>query len=302
MWQAGQLGRKKWALALIVSLLVHGLAILGLSRCSASRLLAEPTAIDMDLVCMSDDQPEGGAAIQLEPRPLDLTFPRSPNDQKSTTAVPLEPFATAASPFAGTVVNPFDLPSGLGGVGDGHGAGAGAGHGNAVFFGVPAQGRRIVYVLDCSGSMGKNGALAAARAELVRSLKSLPEDVRFQIIVYHDVARPLLARQPGWFAPAAVHEVIEALARLPAEGATNHAVGLRAGLQLQPDVMFFLTDADDVTQEHLRLALQLNPRNRTAIHTIELNLANIDRPTMPMQVLARLTGGAYQAVDLAKYR
>jgi hypothetical protein len=293
MSQIGQFGQGKWALGLLASILVHGLAIFGLSRCSASRPSSEPTSIAMDLISVSE---EGGVPIAC-PLPINST------NGNAATLLPREQSVTTPGLFVGRVANPFfDGSSGPSAGGDGQGAGAGSGSGKAVFFGVPAQGRRVVYVLDCSGSMGKNGALAAAKAELARSVQHLADNVRFQVIVYHDAARPLLASKPGWLKADAVHDVLQALSRLPAEGATNHALGLRAGLQLAPDDMFFLTDADDVTQEHLRLALQLNPQNRTAIHTIELNLANRNQATMPMQVLARLTHGTYQAVDLAKYR
>src|SRR5262249_12027581 len=136
---------------------------------------------------------------------------------------------------------------------------------------------------------------------LAKSLQRLPEGARFQVILYHDVARPLLPSQPGWLeaTPTRIQEAVAALAQVPSEGATNHAAGLRAGLQLRPDVLFFLTDADDLTHEHMRLAVQLNPQGRTVIHTIELSLDNRDRPMMPMQVLARLSRGTYQAVDLS---
>src|SRR5262249_1240157 len=47
----------------------------------------------------------------------------------------------------------------------GHGAAARKGTGTTTFFDVPAKGQRIVYVIDASMSMGKNGALVRACRE-----------------------------------------------------------------------------------------------------------------------------------------
>jgi hypothetical protein len=171
--------------------------------------------------------------------------------------------------------------------------------GTTSFFQVPARGRRIVYVIDASASMGKNGGLRAACQELVASVTKLPDTGRFQIIVYNSQAHFLLPSQTGWLEPTAerLSEVAQALERQIAEGGTEHGPALQKALSLQPDVVFFLTDADDLKQEHLRQANLLN-RGQAVIHTFELTMANRGRDGMPLQILARDNRGTYHAIDL----
>ena len=151
-------------------------------------------------------------------------------------------------------------------------------------------------------SMGLHGALEAARRELLTSLEQLPPTTRFQVIVFNSTAGPLIPSQPQWLEATAANRqlVARALADLPAEGGTNHDLALPKALALQPDVIFFLTDADDLTAAQLR-SITLHNRGRTVIHTIELNTANRGRPQMPLQLLARENGGVYQAVDPRHY-
>ena len=65
-------------------------------------------------------------------------------------------------------------------------------------FGVSGEGHKFVYVFDRSGSMdGHGGApLAAAKAELISSLKDLGQVHQFQIIFYNE--------QPRIFSPTGV--------------------------------------------------------------------------------------------------
>ena len=82
------------------------------------------------------------------------------------------------------------------------------------------------------------------------------------------------------------------------EGATDHESGLRKAFSLGPDVVFFLTDADDLRPAHLQLVRALN-QGQAVVHTIELNTRNRHRADMPLQLLARENSGVYRAVDLA---
>ncbi|MCI0376910.1 MAG: VWA domain-containing protein [Gemmataceae bacterium] len=214
---------------------------------------------------------------------------------------PTHAASVASEPLPGVNLgNP--LPHGRGSDSGNKGA-AGPGDGVTKFFGVAAHGSRIVYVLDCSGSMGKNGAIVAAARELVRSVEQLPAHAQFQVIVYNAKPRFLLARYSGWLtaSPQMTQEIEAAFNALPTEGKTEHGPALQKAIALQPDVLYFLTDADDLKQEHLRQTNLAN-RGRTVIHTIELTLANQHRVGMPMQLLARDNRGAYQAIDLENYR
>jgi hypothetical protein len=176
--------------------------------------------------------------------------------------------------------------------------GGAAGGAATSFFQVQARGRRIVYVLDGSASMG-NGAWAAAARELQESLNKLPAGARFQVIIYSSNPQYLLPRYfRRWLepTPAILSEAAAALARQVPEGRTEHGPALQEALGLGPDVVFFLTDADDLTAEHLRL-VQRHNRTGAIVNTIELNRLSRRPAEMPLQLLAKENGGVYRAVE-----
>lgn len=169
----------------------------------------------------------------------------------------------------------------------------------ATFFQIGTQAKKIVYVLDASASMSHHQAWWAACRELWNSLQLLSDDVAFQIVVYNHHARPLLSSSPGWLrkSPELLQQIVQALRNLPIEGRTEHTEALKLALSMQPDAIFFLTDADDLDPAQLP-ALQRCNSHRAAIHTIELTGIHRDRPDMPMQLLAKWNRGQYRAVEL----
>lgn len=115
----------------------------------------------------------------------------------------------------------------------------------------------VVYVLDCSGSMGASGKLDAARAALISTLKQQPATVRFQVIVYRGRAGPLLASD-GKGLPATdanIRAAVKELAALEARGKSNHLEAVSAALAFRPDVILILTDADDLNPASLKQIL-----------------------------------------------
>src|SRR5262249_22612744 len=156
-----------------------------------------------------------------------------------------------------------------------------------------------VFLIDGSSSMGPNGAWAIAGRELLPSLRRLASGTRVQVLVYNSRVTPLLPRHSTWLPVNAqtLDDIARAIDDFAPAGATDHGRALREALNLQPDVLYFLTDADDLTSEHLRIAAAHN-RAGTIIHVIELNTANCDRPDMPLQALARAHRGTYRAIAL----
>jgi hypothetical protein len=136
------------------------------------------------------------------------------------------------------------------------------------FCGVPAIGSSVVFVIDRSGTMGLSGRLERAKRELIASLNLLPPTARFQVIAYHRQAETQI---PGSglmpVSPETVLAATTAMEGLVPEGGTDHAKALRAALALQPDVICFLTDDDDLTAEQVREITRLN-RGRASIHAL----------------------------------
>ena len=286
--------RRYWPLAVTVSLVLHGVAVLLLGMLPTREIVqARPSG-------------QGG------PLPFDLveldsgevTFEAArPEQKKAPSAKKNGPPLPAHEPLAAILIEPGMLDSGPTLAADVQGSPAGpsgnSAHATTSFFQVEARGQRLVYVVDSSSSMGKKGALARACQELQQSIRRLPPTARFQVIVYNDTAHFLLRHTSGWLepTPANIQQVVEALGRQLPEGRTDHEPALRKAFLLDPDVVFFLTDADDLEGKHLRLASGLNRRG-AVVHTIELNIQNRQRPGMPLQQLARDNRGVYRAVDL----
>src|SRR5579885_3285784 len=253
-------------------------------------------------------EPDGGLHLSLAevPRPAAKPSARDPRDDQPPETVPariadLQPLATeapAAPPAPPAAPSAVSRPGGPGG-GQGNGGGP-------SFFQLAARGQSVVYVIDRSSSMGINGGLAAARQELLASLERLPETSRFQVILYNRAAEPMAIGGQTGLTPATAAARAEAAARLGAvraEGSTDHLAALRRALMLRPDVIFFVTDADDLTPLQVRTVTEWNRAvsgGRTAIHAIDLGGETAGREPRPLELPARWNGGAWQAPDLGR--
>jgi hypothetical protein len=303
----GRVRRRGW-LALAVSLALHGALVWALTLLPGGmrhRPSAEVGPVGLDLVQEAEeDEP---ASFFLAPRGSS----GSPSAQPAnSSAAPLPEVAVTHSPESvvplthrseqppgAAVVDPA-LFTQAAGAHEGSGTGREGSGGTPAFFAIGTQARSVVYVIDRSASMGPGGLLAAAVDELCASLKRLPTATRFQIVVYHDQPELLLAGRAELVA-ASLDNTDRAARRLKdlrAEGGTNHLRALRLALSLAPEVVYLLTDADDLSDADRSTVTHIN-RGRAVIHTIELNLANRNRADMPLQVLARENRGRYLAVD-----
>lgn len=289
----------RWAPALILSLFAHFLVVAGFvflwpevsSRRTGPRIDSKPHHVRLEhrRLASRASSPGGeensenmeglGATIKsgllIEPK-LELT---------PSTIGPVKAVEMKSQGAAGTAPHPAKGASGSGKASNG-----------ARFFNIDAKARRVVYVLDASSSMGRDGLWRQAGQELVHSLDSLADGVEFQVIVYHSHARYLIPARPGWLSwdVETSMQVHQALRDLAPEGKTNHGPAINLALSMRPDAVFFLTDADDLSFELLRQVESWN-HARAVIHTVELN-ARESRPGMPLQLLAQRHGGQYQMV------
>jgi hypothetical protein len=135
------------------------------------------------------------------------------------------------------------------------------------------------------------GALALARAALLASLEELPADAKFQIVFYNTAAQPLPGTGSEDLLPAdpeTLRRAATSVRAVRAEGNTDHAQALRRGLSLHPDVLFFVTDADDLSLSEVRNVTAIN-HGRTVIHAVCVGRRNT---VAAMQELARANRGA----------
>ena len=132
----------------------------------------------------------------------------------------------------------------------GGGVGRGIGPGTQ-FFGARDHAHSFAYVIDCSGSMASRNSLEVAKRELLASLNQLPPDAEFAVIFYNLLAKMLSDPQgrKGLMSATAANKarVQSQLATIVPDGGTDHMTALRTALALKPEVIFFLTDADLMT-------------------------------------------------------
>jgi hypothetical protein len=178
----------------------------------------------------------------------------------------------------------------------------GPGNGSAGFLRVARPVRSVVYVIDCSMSMGgADRKFARARDEVLASLHELPAATMFQVIPFNSTAATLsLQGQRGLVAKsdAAVLEVARDLeGRKPKDG-TNFYAALRCGLDLRPEVLFFVTDGEDLPSEVVRDATSRN-KSHTEIQVVQLSI-DPARPDSPLRTLATTNAGTYRHVPLGR--
>ncbi len=180
------------------------------------------------------------------------------------------------------------------------------GKGRTTLFGIVGEGYKFAYVLDRSGSMGGSGAnaLNAVKAELLASLKNLDSVHQFQIIFYNE--RPVVFNPSGnrgqltFATDRNKHRAERFLDSIAAEGGTAHEEALRAAIRLQPDVIFFLTDADEPKLEPAELAKLHRMAAGVVINTIEFGTGpRPDGQENFLVELARENGGQYVYIDIS---
>ncbi len=180
------------------------------------------------------------------------------------------------------------------------------GYARTGVFGIEGEGHKFVYVFDRSGSMdGHGGApLVAAKRELIKSLGDLGQTHQFQIIFYNE--RPRLFNPSG--TPGRLvfgTDQNKNLARrfvgsITAAGAMRHLEALELALRMGPDVIFFLTDADEpqMTPKELAHIAQMN--RGTSINTIEFGTDGHADSDNFIARLARQNGGQHVYIDVSR--
>lgn len=217
-----------------------------------------------------------------------------------------EPELPSLAEFAGTLpwnekVQPVGGGDGsIDTAGDGPGDGNGRGDGSGTsFFGLEAAGNKFVFVVDASGSMrrpfegpGKT-LLGRVKLEILRCVTQMSPDQEFFIVFFNDDAIPMPATELVPASPAAQKRYLYWMAEAKAGGNTEPEAALRIALQLQPDVIYFLTDGAFKYRviEHVR---EMN-RGRVTVHTV--SFGGDERATDFMQQIASQNGGTYHYVS-----
>ena len=161
------------------------------------------------------------------------------------------------------------------------------------------QGKRVVFLLDRSGSMLPK--FDDLRHHAKQAVMGLAETQQFNIVFYSEdpqsMDNALLAatRQNQFKAREFLDSVV-------ARGQTDPVAGLNVAFAMNPDEIYFLTDGDfpdnDAVVQHFR---KLNANKKVKVHTFAL-LDGGDYEKV-LQQIARDNGGRYKRVtadDLGK--
>jgi hypothetical protein len=184
-------------------------------------------------------------------------------------------------------------------------AAAGIGPGDIPFIGAVDRGTTFIYIIDNSGSMGAYDALKFAKAELMASLQAMNATQKFFVMFYNErVTEMNIGKRPGEPVPATDvnrNLVKRFIGEVRAQMGTRHVPALTRALEMKPDVIFFLTDADQpvLTAAELDTIKKLN-RGGTRIHCVEFGMTPPLKVDNFLKRLARQNGGTHSYRDVTQ--
>jgi von Willebrand factor type A domain len=253
--------------------------------------------------------PESIAARLEEPPPIDVRIESAlivvpepvvaaASQRESRLPKPLANTAPATSATAPRSTNDFATPEGRAG------SPARQNYAHVRVFGVEGTGNKFVYVFDRSASM-EGPPLAAAKRQLIQSLDSLAGVHQFQIIFFNHRLQAFDISGGGkriaFGSDRNKQLAANFVGGITAEGGTDRFAALKAALVFRPDVIFFLTDADDPMPDSELEEIELgSQRFGSRICVIEFGRQATPWGDNFLQALARQTGGQYGYVNTTR--
>ncbi|MFN9712319.1 MAG: vWA domain-containing protein [Planctomycetota bacterium] len=233
-----------------VSLLVHGLLVLGLGWWVVA--IAQPEKHLMISAGTAEFE-EIALETVLEQTPSELEPSEEPESAPNAELdmTPIAPTQIAAIDIGvGPAIsesNLFATSNSLNGAA-GMGTNLAAG---AEFFGAKAAGNNFVFVVDCSPSMARDNAFESAKEEIVRSLSMLKPKQRYFILLFGSQIDTIQfpGSEPEQYLLRASPENLEKTllwvqrAKIQKEG--RHPIdAVKQAIAMQPDGIFLLFDGD----------------------------------------------------------
>jgi hypothetical protein len=173
-------------------------------------------------------------------------------------------------------------------------------------FGLEGKGSKFMYVFDHSASMSdfNNRPLRAAKGQLKLSMSHLDRVSQFQVIFYNH--EPSMITTAGK-EPRLLYGNEQDKARatsfidgIKASGATRHMKPLLMALRLDPDVLYFLTDAEDPVLSQSDLQTIRRANRGTQIHAIEFGFGASNGRYNFLKKLADQNGGKHKYIDISQ--
>ncbi len=191
------------------------------------------------------------------------------------------------------------------------------------FAGITLTGRRIVFLVDMSGSMELVDEKTRApekwsevRNTLLKVMKSLPDLEKFQLIVFSDKASFLLGKADQWIEydpKTSLVQVEAAMKALKPEGGTNMYSALQAAFRYRPrglDTIYLLSDGlpnegDGVPEAEAKRMLDAGREpelsDRLARHIRKTLKADWNRDILDARVRINTIGFFYESPDVGAF-
>lgn len=165
----------------------------------------------------------------------------------------------------------------------------------AKFFGAEIAGRRIVFVLDNSGSM-QGGRLETVIAELLNCLDRLRDDQEFYILFHSDAVYPMLYPDPidRYLRPTKANKRMVAAWLDTVELCLGDSVedAIAAAAMIEPDTVFLLSDGRIQGENKFRVLLSAESRD-FPIHTFAVGMNGSVAGRKNLQLIADANGGDF---------
>lgn len=251
-----------------------------------------------DLTDTGEPASAGGDATQN----LLSALPDEPAPTPPTETTPQEPTPGAGPSSAAGASQPNASTFTKGGGRRGS-PGGGSSSAQVTVFGVTGEGTKFVYLFDRSSSM-EGAPLAAAKRQLLESLASLDGIHQFHIIFFNtktlsfDISGG--GRRIAFATDRNKHLASNFVGNITADGGTDRLTALKQAIHFAPDVIFFLTDADDpMSAGELADIARTNARAQSKICVIEFGRRQSPSPDNFLTELARQSGGQYGYINTA---
>jgi hypothetical protein len=170
------------------------------------------------------------------------------------------------------------------------------------YYGLAIEARRIVFVIDISGSM-RGARLEAAQRELMQAIDKLPEDTSFSIVSFSD--RTTVWRKTLMPATSQTKQAARVFVYLLRAGGRTAAYdALEAAFRFDAEAIYFLSDGEPNAGKIpkpdaiLKAVSQTDRARRISIYTIGIAPGEAGGPLDSfMRTLAENDFGAYRRVE-----
>lgn len=225
----------------------------------------------------------------------------------------------SADSIIGLSANGTGMGSGKGtGSGKGDGTGSGSGDGGALavfgmpgggggigpkstFVGVSGNARKIVYVLDATGSM--MSSFDALRVQLRTAVQNLRPPQSFDIVFINEHNPPPLAPALLFTTPENKRKAQEYVDTMAPRGGTNPLPAITKAFELQPEMIFLLIDPSDFPDKQavIDLVAKQNTKSKIKLNILAFEGKDAENEKF-LKDLATQSGGVYRFItekDLA---